>query len=87
MDKIEELLEQLAFGKLKGQEYMVAHHVLSLLKGARYYVASGEDKPEQLFFDPQAAFASDYVYLDVFNAQGELEGSWKKVDDEWTGDF
>jgi len=57
------------------------------VEGETYFVASGGDYPERIFFNPIDAFVSGYEYIDSFNRDGDKCESYKFVDNEYVTDF
>lgn len=57
------------------------------MKEKFYYVASGGDTPEQIFFNKEDAFESDITYIDVFDSKGIWIEGYKWSDGKYTTDF
>ena len=52
-----------------------------------YFVVSGGDEPQQIFFDLKTAQSTHYQYIDTFDKDGFKVDAWKFEYDEWTQDF
>lgn len=49
---------------------------------AVYFVASSEDGPEAIYFTPEEAFESAFLYIDSFDEEGSKILSYKLEDEE-----
>lgn len=47
---------------------------------SKYFVGSDTEYPDRIYFDALSAFGADHVYVDVFDAQGEILERYKYVD-------
>jgi hypothetical protein len=52
-----------------------------------YFVTSGGDYPEKIFFTKKLAFESMATYVDTFDENGNYVNSYKLVDDEYITAF
>ncbi len=57
----------------------MAHRIMGKVEA--YWVASHGETPQRIYFDASAAFNSEYLYIDSFDAQGEPVVSYKRRDD------
>jgi len=46
----------------------------------KYFVCSGSDSPEKIFFDKLAALAAEYDYVDTFDEKGNWVYSYKRTE-------
>lgn len=53
----------------------------------KYFVCSGPDHPEQMYFDWDTAEAAAYLYIDTFNADGDVVRSMKLTERGYVESF